>query len=409
MLIYDNISLYTVIIFFIFIGLFFKFLKNKNKVNLLTVIIIVITTLYIIEIYLLIDSRLTKKDIREKIYKNETGKNFDKRNHFEIYLKEKVNSNLQITVNPISFLNDEINLFPLSGISNSLTLYCNENGYFSYFYADKHGFNNPNEVWNNKKMTDYVLVGDSFTLGACVNPPNDISGNLRRLFNKTVINLGYGGNGPLIAYSTLREYLPHINNKNILYLFWEENELDDLTFELKNSFLLKYYNIKDHTQNLYFRQEEIDKLNLKKIENYISQYHDLKTNEFKTHIWQTLKLYKLRIYTKSALHRKEKIMPNKIPEFKQLLIKFNELAKENNSNFYFVYLPTYNRYDNKFKNTIYEETIDLLNELNIQIIDIKKSFDNHPDPKNLFPFKQHAHYNVEGYKFVAENIFNIIK
>jgi hypothetical protein len=219
-----------------------NFLKPKQRVNLLTTIISVITIIYIIEFYLLLKQRFisqyNQNNTLEKIYKNETGQIYDKRNRLDIYnLEKKLNSNLQVTVEPFLFLNDEINLFPLSGISNSLTLYCNENGYFSYFNSDRYGFQNPNEVWNNKEI-DYVLVGDSFTLGACVNPPNDISGNLRRLLKKDIINLGYGGNGPLIAYSTLREYLPHINSKNILYLFWEENELDDLQPELKKSFFI---------------------------------------------------------------------------------------------------------------------------------------------------------------------------
>jgi hypothetical protein len=389
-----------------------NFLKPKQRVNLLTTIISVITIIYIIEFYLLLKQRFisqyNQNNTLEKIYKNETGQIYDKRNRLDIYnLEKKLNSNLQVTVEPFLFLNDEINLFPLSGISNSLTLYCNENGYFSYFNSDRYGFQNPNEVWNNKEI-DYVLVGDSFTLGACVNPPNDISGNLRRLLKKDIINLGYGGNGPLIAYSTLREYLPHINSKNILYLFWEENELDDLQPELKNHFLFKYYNQENYTQNLYFRQEEINKLNLSKINDSIYSYYDLKKLEFRTHILQTLKLYKLRIYIKSTLHKKEKVTPSQIPEFKQLLIKFKKLAENKNSNFYFVYLPTYNRYDNNFKNSIYKETIDLLNELNIEIIDIKNLFDNHPDPKSLFPFRMHAHYNVQGYKFVSEGIFNAL-
>ena len=58
---------------------------------------------------------------------------------------------------------------------------------------------------------EYLLVEDSFTHGACVNRPDDIASVLRKLTNKTVLNLGYGGNGPLLQYAGLREYL----NKNV--------------------------------------------------------------------------------------------------------------------------------------------------------------------------------------------------
>ena len=102
--------------------------------------------------------------------------------------------------------------------------------------------------------------------------------------------------------------------------------MDDLQLELKNHFLFKYYNQENYTQNLYFRQKEINKLNLSKINDSIYSYNNLKKMELRTHILQTLKLYKLRIYIKSALHKKIKVTPSQIPEFKQLLIKFKKLA-----------------------------------------------------------------------------------
>ena len=64
-----------------------------------------------------------------------------------------------------------------------MTIYCNENGYFSNYFSDRYGFNNPDNEWD-KKQIDYVLVGDSFTHGACVNRPYDIASNLRRLSKK---------------------------------------------------------------------------------------------------------------------------------------------------------------------------------------------------------------------------------
>ena len=107
------------------------------------------------------------------------------------------------------------NIFPLSGISNSDTIYCNENGYFSIYQSDRYGFNNPNKEWDSIQI-EYLLIGDSFTHGACINRPNDIASVLRTLSNKPVLNLGYAGNGLLIEYATLREYLPK-NVKNILW------------------------------------------------------------------------------------------------------------------------------------------------------------------------------------------------
>ena len=41
-------------------------------------------------------------------------------------------------------------IFPLSGASNSMTVHCNENGYFSTYLSDRYGFNNPDKEWDKK-------------------------------------------------------------------------------------------------------------------------------------------------------------------------------------------------------------------------------------------------------------------
>ena len=58
-----------------------------------------------------------------------------------------------MAVPPLSYLfsgniNKEIELFPLSGISNSKTIHCNESGYYSIYKSDRYGFNNPDYDWD---------------------------------------------------------------------------------------------------------------------------------------------------------------------------------------------------------------------------------------------------------------------
>ena len=123
-------------------------------------------------------------------------------------------------------INKNYSIFPLSGVSNSKTINCNENGYFSIYQSDRFGFNNPDKEWDSKNI-EYLLVGDSYAHGACVNRPNDISSVLRTISNNGVINLGISGNGPLSEYATLREYLPS-NVKNIIWIYFEGFDLMDL-------------------------------------------------------------------------------------------------------------------------------------------------------------------------------------
>ena len=103
-----------------------------------------------------------------------------------------------VLVPPVHYLSKKnIDLFPLSGESNILTYDCNENGYWSSFKTDRYGFNNPDEEWAQTEIR-YLMLGDSFVQGACVNRPHDIGSVLRTLSNKSVLNLAYAGNGPLL-------------------------------------------------------------------------------------------------------------------------------------------------------------------------------------------------------------------
>ena len=84
-------------------------------------------------------------------------------------------------------------IVPLSGISNSNTINCNENGTILSMIAIDMVL--IIQIVNGKNNIDFLLVG-IFTQGACVNRPNDISSLLRTKFNKSALNLGFNGNGP---------------------------------------------------------------------------------------------------------------------------------------------------------------------------------------------------------------------
>ena len=73
--------------------------------------------------------------------------------------------------------------FSFIWLSNSETIHCNENGYYSIYQSDRYGFNNPDNEWDKKEI-EYLLVGDSFTHGDCVNRPNDIQFCFKKFIKK---------------------------------------------------------------------------------------------------------------------------------------------------------------------------------------------------------------------------------
>ena len=180
-----------------------------------------------------------------------------------------------MAVPPLSYLfsgnvSKEKSLFPLSGISNSKTIHCNESGYYSIYKSDRYGFNNPDDVWDEQKI-NLLIIGDSFVHGACVNRPNDISSNLRNNYKLNVINLGYSSNGPLIEYATLREYYSP-NIEKVVWVFFEGNDIFDLKFEKESLILRNYLNDLNFTQELKYKQEKINTLNQEVIFNEKKYY-----------------------------------------------------------------------------------------------------------------------------------------
>ena len=310
-----------------------------------------------------------------------------------------------VVVSPGSHLDKNNNtIIPLSGISNSNTIYCNENGYYSIYQSDRYGFNNPDKEWDKKKI-EYLLVGDSFAHGACVNRPNDITSILRSLTKKSALNLGYGGNGPLIEYATLREYL-NSNVKKVLWLYFEGNDFTNLDKEMNDKILINYYNDLFFTQNLKLKQNEIDDLGLDIIKNREKEKRKSK-KKFKFELFKYIKITNTRI----LIFPKPVSGPTPTTEFKKILKLAKNFTTKNNSKLYFIYLPQYYRYNSvKPNNTNYYLVKKIIEELNIPFIDINKEvFEKEQDPLKLFPFKKNGHYTVEGYKKIAETIYKFTK
>ena len=398
---------------------------KKIKQYLIISSISLIVSLYLFEGYLTFSDHLSKNQIlKEQLYEKQTGNKWDTRKKLEIYkdLKKK-NDNITITYYPSYLVNKHYSNIPLplSGLSNSETIYCNENGYYSIYQSDRHGFNNPDNEWDKKEI-EYLLVGDSFTHGACVNRPNDISSVLRNLSTKSVLNLGIGGNGPLIEYATLREYL-NTKVKKVLWIYYEGNDLENIKNEIKNNILINYINDLNFTQNLKFKQNEINKFLKKKlIEIEIKIFNDKinynkKNKKIKYKILKFIRLNKTKkIIKKSLLNNSEENNSEgnnseEIDNIKKILTLSRDLVIKNNSKLYFVYLPEYSRYKINYDNTNYNSVKNIVTELKIPFIDIHKEvFEKEQNPLKLFPFEQEGgHYNVDGYKKVAETIYKFTK
>ena len=398
----------------------FKKILKIILINFFLLFTFIIIITYLFEIYLQFNSELitssgtANRDYKSIIYKKKTGKNYDKRTKYEFYedSKNKI-ENLVISSHPKIFMKNE-NIFGVSGISNKKTVLCNESGEYVIFESDKYGFNNLNKKWSSTEFEN-VLVGDSFVQGSCINRPHDLASQFDLLNKKVNLNLGYNGNGPLIELATLREYLPK-NTKNILWFFFEGNDLNNLHHELNNSLLSKYLNNKSFSQDLKNNQNIINDYIEKNFINFFQYHSELEKKRDKNNKFSFKKLIFLKKCRKFySLYIKKYLIKNNIDPiyfeyFEKILKEAKNIAKKNNSNFYFIYLPEYMRYgsffyDNYQKNKI----LDIIRKLNINYIDIDEESFSNKNVKSFFPYELPGHFNEKGNKLIAKTIQNLLK
>ena len=204
-----------------------------------------------------------------------------------------------------------------------------------------------------------------------------------------------------------------MKTKKILWIYYE-NDFSDLQYELKNKILLKYLEDPSFSQNLHLRQDEIDlvvqeELNIqeRKFQEYGQTYTSLRYS-----VKKFIKLFNLRYKIMSLSEYDNKRLIN--PEFKKIIKLAKDLADQNNIDFYFIYITEYKKYKKKLNNSQnyndYKKVMDYVSSLDIRIIDLHKEvFEKEQNPLKLFPFELPGHYNVDGYKKVAETIYKFTK
>jgi len=390
------LTYYLISLFFFVLTFINFFISWKIRLYFIIIFISSLFSFYSIELFLNLDPIKFKS----RQYKKETGKSYDLRNKFEIYSDLKQIDDSVVVFNNIK--NKEIQSF--SGISNSKTIHCNENGYYSSYISDKYGFNNPAYDWQ-KDFFNYVLIGDSHIHGACVNRPFDISSILRNISNTNTLNLGIQNTGPLNQFAILKEYLPK-NFKNLIWVYYP-NDNEDLIREIKDNRLKRYLINKNFNQDLINKQKKIDYLILEKI----NQQFLMKKNNKLDKIIDIIKLTKTRNSLFYTFFITKKLPPMQ-KEFFMILDEVQKIIDKNDAKLFFVILPTYSQV--KFQNKEINKNIKMFKKKilkqNITIIDTKELiFDKEENPIKFYPFKKPGHLNVKGNQAVAELIYKLTK
>ena len=390
-------------------------MAKKISVYFLIISVSLFLGFYFFEVYFLYKYQTTKitNQIRFKKAK-EMGLYFDNRSKLEVindYKKKKLDA--FPTVHPIHFLKnklvDKYKILPLAGYPNVITIFNNEFGYYEHYKSDRYGFNNNDYLWENENHK-YVFVGDSFVHGAGIKNENSLNGIFKKKTKIEALNLGIGGNGPLLEYATLLEYLDFDKVKNLIWFYYSGNDLQNLSAELANKYLSNYLN-DGFSQNLIKNQNKVNNFIKEYIETkvkYIEPKKEKKRNQ--SLFADSLKFSQIKkIISNSSYFTK-----NEIYEFTNIINKINEICKKKNINFYFVHLPTYETIVNqKVNNSILTNKkiiFKFLETKNIPFIDIKSELlKQNVDPKNYYPFGLQGHFNKLGNEKIINSLIREFK
>ncbi len=287
-------------------------------------------------------------------------------------------------------------LLPLGGVSNKRTVLCNETGDFAVYESDEHGFSNPKGLWREGSL-QLVLVGDSFAHGACVAPAENFAGVLREQYPAT-LNLGIHGSGPLAELATLREYLPALRPKFVVWFYYEDNDLTDLASELKNPMLLRYLD-PTHRQGLPEQQAQIDST----VAAYLNQgLASTPAANVGTQLFGIMKLNAIRTILGLTLQVKTDSFDYK--PMRRVLAEAKRTTESWGGKLYFVYLPGPGRYfsprQRQQLDAMRERVLPMVREQGIPVVDVVQVFAANGNPQQMFVYPG-SHYNNRGYRVAA--------
>ena len=178
----------------------------------------------------------------------------------------------------------------LGGVGKKETVLCKNEMGWKTFLADRFGFNNPDSVWNKRKVP-VILLGDSFTIGECTPPYQEFASLIRRSLSSPLLNLGYPASGPLLSLARLVEYGQEFAAKHIFYFYAEGNDLHDAYNE--SAYPLTNYLKAHYTQNLKRKSKDIERQLIQSSHPYLNEPTPL----------EALTLKRLRVNLSLALGR----------------------------------------------------------------------------------------------------------
>jgi hypothetical protein len=304
---------------------------------------------------------------------------------------------------------------PLAARAMSRLVSCREepDGDWRVYDTDEHGFLNPVGLWSRAPVS-LAAVGDSFTAGSCVAADSSMVAGLRRRFPDAA-NLGVPGSGPLLILALVREYLPALRPRDVLWCHFEGNDWLDVRREQGHALLRRYLE-DDFRQGLMEKQETIDRA----LDEYLERYHRpaaFQPSQPKGP-WAVDVLALRGLRARLGLVFSDPLAHVPTEEEYALFATILERAQRTvaawGGTLRFVYLPAgeprwhvSRAAESAVAAGVRARTLSLVRGLSIPVIDVEAALAARPDVQALFACPD-CHYTPAGYRFAADTVLSAL-
>lgn len=255
---------------------------------------------------------------------------------------------------------------------------------------NKYGFRDVKDI-SKIETKVFLVVGDSFSFGWCVNQSYRYSDQLETLLNKPVYNISISNN--LLGYQGLIKYTESLNAdvENVILGFSMENDLLN-------------YDKHHHSQKL----ESNNIFNYQNIKKYLSQYALF--NLFTTFVHSNQYLKDLFVKSGFIIGNIEGISKNYLDTV--ALKSTHSIIEEihNKYNLIILIIPSRGLWignNIEIENKVHNEFVSTLNNNQINTIDLRKAFEINSNPLS-YHFKNDGHWNEKGHILAAKQLYEYI-
>jgi len=308
----------------------------------------------------------------------------------------------------------------LGSLAHAMTVCCNDSGQYLRYTTDEHGFANPPGSWS-KSPIDIALVGASSAVGECVPQADNLLSQLRVRY-PSAMTLGAGGNGPLLELASIREYLPVLKPKRVLWIFSESHTPIYLDGESHIPGLLRYFD-ESYRQGLLEKQDRLDKAIGRYFDDGIRTEQSAEALPNLAKNFLLLKNFRMVMYFYVTARTAKPKPPELNPAlYEQALQEGRKTISSWGGTVTLVYYPDSSRYAGmggytpgvrQFFDRTHAVFLSVAKKLNLPVIDLSQSFPDLPaseamkNAQYFYPFP--AHFKPAGYHVAGREILSALE